>query len=143
MRANLIKLLALIAREYSIYNHDEKLRDYRDAINQAFLYIEQHYNEKLYLQDVCRIAKMCKSSFGYLFKQIMGMPFAKYVQYLRVFHAKELLCGTDRTQEDIASACGFASVSFFHRVFKQFTGVLPGQYRKQNSMSDIEKADAN
>lgn len=136
VRSNIIRLLAIIAREYNIYNHDKQLAIYRESLNNALTYIHSHFTERLLLEDMCKTAMLGKTTFSYLFKHIMGVSFSQYVQYLRIFHAQELLVSTDRTQEDIASACGFNGISFFHRVFKQFTGMLPGQYRKQFSKKD-------
>ena len=132
VRANIVRLLAVIAREYKIQERDKLFSNYREALDNALAYINTHYMEKIYLEDVCKIALMSERSFFYLFKQIIGMPFSKYLQYLRVLRAQELLSSTDRTQYDISLECGFQSLTYFHRVFKKFTGLLPGQYRQQN-----------
>jgi len=132
VRSNIIRLLAVISREYNEFNHNKQISIYREALNKSLVYIHEHYNEKLYLKDVCQIALIGKSTFSYLFKEILGMSFSSYVQYLRVFNAQKLLVETDRTQEDIAETCGFGRISFFHRVFKSFTGMMPGQYRRMH-----------
>lgn len=43
------------------------------------------------------------------------------------------LINTDKTLDDIAHGQGFASVSVFHRAFKQWTGNTPGDYRRSSA----------
>ena len=89
--------------------------------------------EKISVDDVCKISLLSRRLFFYLFKQMMGMSFTSYLQYLRVLRAKELLRTTDQTQYAICLNCGFSDLAYFHRVFKKYTGMLPGQYRAQYS----------
>ena len=41
------------------------------------------------------------------------------------------LCGTHLSIADIASALGFQETSAFHRAFKRWSGVQPGEYRRR------------
>ena len=129
VRAGVARLFAVIAREYQVEERDKVFSTYRKALNDALVYINDNYTKKIYLEDICKIALMSERSFFYLFKQIMGMSLNKYLQYLRVLRAQEMLRTTDRTQYDVAISCGFESTSYFHRVFKKITGERPGQYR--------------
>ena len=133
IRATIIKLLALIAREFEKKTTEEQnalYSKYRAAIQDALDYINTHYTKKIYLDEVCRIALMSSRAFSYIFKYITGRTFTEYVLYLRVMRARELLSTTDRKQFDISRECGFANEYYFHRVFKKITGLLPGEYRK-------------
>lgn len=42
---------------------------------------------------------------------------------------KEMLTSTTRTITEISEMCGFSSLSYFGKVFRQHTGVTPVQYR--------------
>ena len=141
IRTNILRLLTVIARQCqytSTQERDELFEKYRAAIQDALDYIDTHYMEKLYLKDVSKIALMSPQSFSYIFKQITGNTFTKYLMYLRVLHARELLAHTDRTQYDISRECGFTDTPYFHRIFKKFTGVLPGQYRSLHQKKEPE-----
>ncbi len=41
------------------------------------------------------------------------------------------LCGSSRPVAEIAAALGFRETSAFHRAFKRWTGVQPGEYRRR------------
>jgi AraC-like DNA-binding protein len=45
------------------------------------------------------------------------------------------LCGTRLSIADIASALGFQETSAFHRAFKRWSGVQPGEYRRRAELA--------
>lgn len=65
-----------------------------------------------------------------LFKKQTGMTIVTYLNNIRVQEACRLLTKTDRSVEQISMDCGFASLIYFHRLFKKIMGHSPGQYRK-------------
>lgn len=58
-----------------------------------------------------------------------GSSFREVKDGLRRDRAIDALCQTERTVAEIAVTLGFSEPSAFHRAFKQWTGVRPGQYR--------------
>ncbi len=133
IKADLLKLLATIASEYAEnaeYEADELFEKYRDAIDKAILYINRHYNEKIYLEEVCRIAMMSTSTFSYIFKQVTGKTFSEYIMNLRLNHAAELLRDTNTSLVEICETCGFSDSNYFSRVFKKSYGIPPSQFRR-------------
>jgi AraC-like DNA-binding protein/mannose-6-phosphate isomerase-like protein (cupin superfamily) len=135
VKANIIKLLTLIAREYKKISTDDRdalFEKYRAAIQSALDYINENFAEKIYLDEVCKIALMSPSSFSYVFKQITGNTFTEYLMYLRIMHAREMLIKSNKSQVEICNECGFNDAVYFHRVFKKITGLSPGMYRKLN-----------
>ena len=133
IRANVLRLLTLIARQYDELNNstrDEMFARYRNAINQALQYINEHFCEKIYLEDVCRISLMSPSAFSSIFKHITGTTFTEYLLRLRVSKARDMMINTTRPITDICFECGFNDPAYFHRAFKKITGSSPGKYRK-------------
>jgi len=49
---------------------------------------------------------------------------------LRIERARELLSNPALSLTDIALDCGFSSHSHMTRVFRQFLGVTPSEYRR-------------
>ncbi len=47
------------------------------------------------------------------------------------------LCGTRLSVADIASALGFQETSAFHRAFKRWSGVQPGEYRRRAELGPV------
>jgi transcriptional regulator GlxA family with amidase domain len=64
------------------------------------------------------------------FKQATGLALIDYVQNLRIEEAKRLLETSDRPVDDISARVGYEDASFFRRVFKRRTGLVPLQYRR-------------
>jgi len=64
------------------------------------------------------------------FKQATGLALIDYVQNLRIEDAKRQLETSDRAVDAISAAVGYEDASFFRRVFKRRTGLLPLQYRR-------------
>ena len=55
---------------------------------------------------------------------------SKYVTYLRLEHAKQLLQNSDIPVTEVAMLSGYQNVSYFIRSFKKTYGVSPLKYRK-------------
>jgi transcriptional regulator GlxA family with amidase domain len=53
-----------------------------------------------------------------------------YLRRIRIHHAKVLLMeAPDAGIKEVSVSCGFNSVSYFGRVFKEITGYTPQGYR--------------
>lgn len=65
-----------------------------------------------------------------VFRKRYEMTPHQYLKLLRMSHAKELLCSTNRTLESIARECGYQDPSAFYRAFVSVTGCSPGKWRR-------------
>lgn len=99
-------------------------------VSQAKAYIDEHYMEKLSLEDVAKAFFIDKHYLARLFKQQYGVTLVAYVQQVRITHAKRFLRFTDKSIEDIGVMCGFDELNYFSRVFKKLEGVTPSEFRK-------------
>ena len=63
--------------------------------------------------------------------QQAGLTFNEYITGVRLNHARRFLLSTDPkyTSQEITSACGFGGVSTFYRLFKNYYGMTPDQFR--------------
>jgi len=137
VKADLLKLLALISREYDkdVHADDDILFEkYRNAIVSAIEFIDKNYTEKIYLHDICRNSMLSQPYFSYLFKQMTGKTFVSYVNELRLAKATELLANSRMSITEVCTAAGFNEVSYFNRLFKKQTGMSPSQYRKNSRL---------
>ena len=71
------------------------------------------------------------SYFQRLYRKAFGIPIMKDVIYRRVEAAKTLLHSTDMTVDEIAERCGYSVTEHFSRQFKQYTGLSPAKWRKE------------
>lgn len=99
------------------------------AIRSATLLIRQKASEKLTLHDAARHVGLSDSYFSRVFRKETGLNFIQYLNAQRIEKAKPLLRYTDEKLSDIALAVGFEDHSYFTRVFKECTGMLPSEYR--------------
>lgn len=67
------------------------------------------------------------------FKQELGVGVAKWVQNYRIALAKQKLETSQQNITEIALNMGYQSNSYFTKVFKQYYGVTPKQFRALNS----------
>ncbi len=133
VKANLLKILALISREYA-KGIDQKKKALVDRYKEAVLlvqeYVDAHYPEKIYLEEMCRMTMLSPSYFSDVFKHVTGRTFTEYVSHVRVEKAKELLKRDDKSISGVAYAVGFSDNAHFDKVFKREVGLSPLQYRK-------------
>ena len=93
-------------------------------------YIQEHYTEKITLAMLAQEFHLSEKYVSWYFKEHFAISFMQYVSHLRMTRAKDLLLSSEQSITEIALACGYPSVNFFIRSFKELYGVTPLQYRK-------------
>lgn len=100
-----------------------------DLIKKSMLYISEHFNKSITLEDVANFVHLHPSYFSTMFKQSTGSSFKEYLNMVRIEESKRLLANSDFSIIDIAVAIGFEDQSYFSKVFKKYTGLTPKQFR--------------
>lgn len=95
-----------------------------------FEFMDEHYAERISLDDSSSLMGMSKSHFKRFFRRVMGQSFLTHLDRFRIAKAQALLASTDKPIADIAQETGFCSQSYFGVVFKRFAYMSPHQYRK-------------
>ncbi|MFB9327338.1 helix-turn-helix domain-containing protein [Paenibacillus aurantiacus] len=98
-------------------------------VQQAIAYMQASFNAPISIAQVAEAAGVSKYHFIRLFSRETGDTPLDYLTRLRIQRAAELLQSTDWVLERIAGECGFASGSYFSKVFRQWVGCTPGEYR--------------
>jgi AraC-like DNA-binding protein len=113
---------------------------YRRIVN-AKLFIDNHYAEKIDLDNIADEAFFSKFHFIRLFNTIYKKTPHQYLSFIRVEKAK-LLLAEDITIANVCYAVGFESVSSFTGLFKRMVGQTPAayQFRQHQKIIDIAKA---
>lgn len=113
----------------------DRIQDYkRVSIEKTLNYIDDHYLEHLTLAGISRNVNMSPSYLEQLFKTLNGFTMWDYILTKRVSDAEKYLVSTDLRVLDISMKCGFASLTYFNRVFKRITGFTPKDYRTKIRM---------
>ena len=99
-------------------------------VREMILFLEDHYSEDLSLDDLSARFGMTPEYLCFCFKDAAGETIMQYLRRIRIHHAKVLLMESpDAGLKVIAEKCGFSSVSYFGRVFRESTGFTPQGYR--------------
>jgi two-component system response regulator YesN len=99
------------------------------AVNTIRRYVKDNLHQDLSLVQLGELVYFNPSYLSRLFKQITGVNLHTYVSDARFERAKELLRGTDRKINEIATKLGFLSATYFTRFFKKYAGMSPQSYR--------------
>lgn len=111
---------------------DQYLKEY---IPVALSYIQEHLQEEdLSITNVSEHVYLNPVYFGRLFKSVMSCPFKRYIQNMRMEKAKELLAEGGNSVADICERVGIPNPSYFSQLFKQYTGILPSEYKRSTEL---------
>lgn len=102
-----------------------------------FEYIDKNYGEHISLEDLSNLMHLNEAYLCRVFKEITGGTITEYINYTRVHKATKML-KNDMTLSEIAYQCGFASLTYFNRVFKKYRNYSASEYRKIDKYEEIE-----
>ncbi len=100
-------------------------------IQQAIAYTNEHFLEKITLEELAEHLSFSTNYLGQLFKTQIGCTFHEYLNTLRLKYACSLLRSSHMPVKEIASISGYNSVEYFMYVFRKKIGMTPNAYRKQ------------
>ena len=92
-------------------------------------YMQSHYSEPLTTKQLAALCYLGTSQYIKRFNTAYGMPPKRFLNSLRVSHAKALLQETALPVAVIAQKVGFEDASYFTRLYKKLTGETPRAYR--------------
>lgn len=99
-------------------------------LQKMLTYIYEHYAQTVTLEEIANSAHISRSEAGRCFAAYMGCsPVDALIQY-RLQTARRLLREKTLTLQEISCACGFHSVNYFSRKFKETYGHAPSQERE-------------
>ncbi|MGG5371446.1 helix-turn-helix domain-containing protein [Enterococcus sp. AZ196] len=104
------------------------LTDEQGTIADVCSYLETHYDQKITLEQLCKIVHLNKHSLVRLFTREKGITPYRYLETFRIVKAKELL-EQGYSLTETADRTGFYDQSHFTNYFSRFIGLTPNQYR--------------
>ena len=97
---------------------------------EMILFLEEHYQEDISLDMLAAQFRRTPEYLCGIFKAATGETISHYLRRIRIHQAKVLLMERpDAGLSEISAACGFHSVSYFGKVFREATGFTPQGYR--------------
>ena len=112
-------------------NHNQLSDDYL-RIEQAILYLENHYKDQPSLEDVAANIGLSEHHFQRLFTRWAGVSPKRFLQFLTKEGAKELL---DKSENllDTTHQTGLSSLGRLHDLFVATEAVTPGEYKSRGA----------
>ncbi len=102
-----------------------------DLVRNVALYIQHHLSETITTDQIADHLYLSRQHLSRCFTRDAGIPLAAYIRNEKTEEAKRLLRYTDKTISSIALFLGFSSQAHFSKVFKEITGMTPGDYREK------------
>ena len=119
---------------------DTKPKENKNLIMQTVLeFIHSNYSRQITLKDAADAACINHIYLSTLFKKNMGINFIDYLTEYRISQAKELIEGTMLRMNKIAKMVGYESPQYFGKVFKNYTGMSPYEYKQCGGGKDNEE----
>ncbi len=133
--AALEELLIRLARRMSV---DEAAPDSfaadADGFERTAEYLERHVGESLSLEQICRDNYLGRSQLQKIFHEHTGGGVMEYFGRLKINAARRMIRTGRYNFTQIAALCGFQSVHYFSRRFRQLTGMSPSEYAQSVRM---------
>lgn len=130
------QVIRLLDAAYSFVMEQQRLnlQDRRGNVERSIQYIDEHYMEKISLDDLAGIAYLSKYYYTRAFDKIVGMTPYEYLNTVRISKAMNLLILTGMSVDEIGWQVGFQGSRNLIRQFKKTMGITPGEYRKSAAM---------
>jgi AraC-like DNA-binding protein len=105
--------------------------DARSVVEDAKIYVEQHYMEPHSLCELGDRYGMCGKYFSDVFKRHTGISPIDHLIAYRLEQARKLLTDTECHIKTIGESVGYKDALYFSRQFKRHFGISPSDYREQ------------
>ena len=127
-------VIALLSRHKSnkknSVNTSMQQRFQNELISEIALYIQENIYSPLTVEDICYKFAMSRSSVQALFKENLDITPKQYISDLKFSKAKQMIKNSVYSISEISRMCGFSSIHYFSRKFKEKYGVTPTSYAK-------------
>ena len=94
-------------------------------------YVQTHIYEKIQLEEMAKALGYAAYYLSKRFKAETNVSLNDYIKEQKIEQAKPMLSRTNASVAEISERLAFSSPSYFCTVFKQFTGMMPSEYREK------------
>ncbi|MFE9444162.1 GlxA family transcriptional regulator [Streptomyces sp. NPDC006602] len=105
----------------------------REPLREVQQWITEHPADDLSVESLAERARLSPRHFARAFRTETGMTPGRYVDRVRLEHARRLLEDTGDGVEEISRACGYGTPEAMRRAFLKALGAAPAEYRRRFS----------
>lgn len=95
------------------------------TLTKVLRYIEEHYDQKVVLEDLVEITNKSTSSINSRFQQHLGTTFNEFLTLYRIQKSIDLIKEHQYHMYEIAEMVGYSDYKYFNQVFNKVLGVPP------------------
>lgn len=110
---------------------------WNEKVIEAVENMECHYNSLQSLEEIADSVGLSKYYFSRLFLKTTGSTPIEYLTKIRIKKSVELLSDSDMTIDQIAKLVGYSNGSYFIKVFRQWIGYPPGEFRQGKEITSF------
>jgi YesN/AraC family two-component response regulator len=125
------KLLLLLIRSDSKKMLAEGEDFDRARLRSVLDFVEEHLNDRIQVEDVCKMANMSYYYFVKFFKKAIGLSFTEYVNYRKIKWAERILLTKDLSVSEVGDRIGMPNMAHFYKMFKKYNECSPKQFQKR------------
>lgn len=103
----------------------------REPLREVQQWITEHPGDDLSVESLAARARLSPRHFARAFHAETGMTPGRYVDRVRLEHARRLLEDTADGVEEISRACGYGTPEAMRRAFLRTLGAAPAEYRRR------------
>ncbi|WP_211184443.1 helix-turn-helix domain-containing protein [Paenibacillus lemnae] len=122
-------LLILVLHKLLYEKPHQKINIHVEVIKR---YIVDHYDQKLTVSTLARVANISTVYCGALFKMTEGTSISAFINQVRIHKAASLLESGEYNVGEVAERTGFKDVYYFSSTFKRLVGVSPKTYQNRS-----------
>jgi AraC family transcriptional regulator len=105
---------------------------YKERLLRVLVYIQQHLDEAIELNELARVAHFSPYHFHRLFRGMVGESVMEHVRRLRLERAAHRLKLTDQPVTRIAYDAGYETHEAFTRAFRAMFDESPSEFRREH-----------
>jgi AraC family transcriptional regulator of adaptative response/methylated-DNA-[protein]-cysteine methyltransferase len=112
-------------------------------IAEAIEYIQQNYTEQPTLEEIAKKVHLSPFYFQKMFTDWAGVSPKKFLQFISVQHAKNILSNSQTTLFETAYKTGLSGTGRLHDLFVKTEGMTPGEYKNKGESLTINYSFTN
>ncbi len=108
---------------------------YTRHVDQAIEMMVSALGQPVSLTAIAERLQLNPSYLSRIFKEQTGEPFTEFLTRMRMEKGKALLLESNYKVKEIGEQVGYQKTDYFIRLFKEHTGMTPGEYRQSRRLS--------